>query len=176
MKEARQINKAKRAKRAPKQGEVVKILMIEDDPEIIESVSLAFQMRWPEANLVSTYLGREGIELANREAPDIIILDLGLPDVSGFEVLREIRLFSTVPIIILTATSDKSYTVRALEWGADDYVVKPFEHLKFLARVKSLAGRESQPPRSSRLAVPDDRKPWTRRPGRLPAGGSVENV
>lgn len=118
----------------------MKVLMIEDDPEIIESVSLAFQMHWPEANMVSTYLGREGIELASREAPDIIILDLGLPDVSGFEVLREIRLFSTVPIIILTATSDKSYMVRALEWGADDYVVKPFKHVEFLARVKSLAG------------------------------------
>ena len=154
----------------------MKVLLIEDDPEIVESLSLAFQVRCPEANLVSTYLGREGIELASSEAPDVIILDLGLPDVSGFEVLRQIRLFSTVPIIILTATSDESYMVRALEWGADDYVVKPFKPPEFLVRVKSLAGGESQPPRSGEPAVPDDRKYGSKELDDPPAGGSVESA
>jgi len=115
----------------------VKALIIEDDPEIVESVSLSFRIRWPEAQLVSTHLGRKGIELAESEDPDIVILDLGLPDISGFEVLREVRSFSSVPIIILTIKAEEASIVRGLEWGADDYVVKPCGQLELLARVKA---------------------------------------
>ncbi|TET14307.1 MAG: response regulator transcription factor [Dehalococcoidia bacterium] len=115
----------------------MKALIIEDDPEIVESVSLSFRIRWPEAQLVSTHLGRKGIELAESEDPDIVILDLGLPDISGFEVLREVRSFSSVPIIILTIKAEEASIVRGLEWGADDYVVKPCGQLELLARVKA---------------------------------------
>jgi len=115
----------------------VKALIIEDDPEIVESVSLAFRILWPEAQLVSTHLGREGIELAESEAHNIIILDLGLPDISGFEVLKQVRLFSSVPIIILTVKTEEADTVKGLEWGADDYIVKPCGQLELLARVKA---------------------------------------
>jgi len=115
----------------------VKALIIEDDPEIVESVSLAFRIRWPEARLVSTHLGRKGIELAESENPDIIILDLGLPDISGFEVLKQIRFFSSVSIIILTVKAEEADIVKGLEWGADDYIVKPCGQLELLARVKA---------------------------------------
>ena len=121
----------------------MKVLLIEDDREIIDAISLAFQIRWPEAKVVSTRLGEKGVELVESEAPDIVILDLGLPDVSGFEVLRQIRLFSRVPTIILTVRSDEADVVKGLEWGADDYITKPFRQLELLARVKAMIRRQS---------------------------------
>jgi len=117
--------------------EFMKALIIEDDPEIVESVSLAFQMLWPGAELVCTHLGRKGMELAESEDPNIVILDLGLPDISGFEVLKQIRLFSSVPIIILTVKAEEADIVKGLEWGADDYIVKPCGQLQLLARMKA---------------------------------------
>ena len=121
----------------------MKVLLIEDDKDIIDAISLAFQIRWPEANVVSTRLGEKGVELVESEAPDIVILDLGLPDINGFEVLRQVRLFSNVPTIILTVRSDEADVVKGLEWGADDYITKPFRQLEFLARVKALIRRQS---------------------------------
>ena len=121
----------------------MKVLLIEDDREIIDAISLAFKIRWPEAKLVSTRLGQKGVELVESESPDILILDLGLPDINGFEALRQIRLFSQVPTIILTVRSDEADVVKGLEWGADDYITKPFRQLEFLARVKALIRRQS---------------------------------
>jgi two-component system, OmpR family, response regulator VicR len=121
----------------------VKVLIVEDDKEIVDAITLAFQIRWPEAKVVSTRLGRKGVELVETEAPDIVILDLGLPDISGFEVLSQIRLFSHVPIIILTVRADEADVVKGLEWGADDYILKPFRQLELLARVKALIRRQS---------------------------------
>ncbi len=115
----------------------MKALIIEDDPEIVESVALAFRILWPDAQLVSTHLGKKGIELAESEAHNIIILDLGLPDISGFEVLKQIRLFSAVPIVILTVKTEEPDIVKGLEWGADDYIAKPCGQLELLARVKA---------------------------------------
>lgn len=121
----------------------MKVLIIEDDREIVEAISLAFQIRWPEAKVVSTHLGEKGVELVESEAPDIVILDLGLPDISGFEVLDQIRRFSNVPTIILTVRSEEADVVRGLECGADDYITKPFRQLELLARVKALIRRQS---------------------------------
>ena len=121
----------------------MKVLVIEDDREIIEAISLAFQIRWPEAQVVSTRLGEKGVEQVETESPDIVILDLGLPDINGFEVLRQIRRFSQVPTIILTVRAEEVDIVKGLEWGADDYIVKPFRQLEFLSRVKALIRRKS---------------------------------
>jgi len=119
-----------------KPTKVWKVLIIEDDQEIVNFVSVAFEMRWPEAQLISTSLGEEGLEQVETEDPDLVILDLGLPDISGFEVLRQIRLFSSVPVVILTVKGDEADMVKGLEWGADDYVVKPFRQMELLARLK----------------------------------------
>ncbi len=126
----------------------MKVLLIEDDREIVEAISLAFQIRWPEAKVVSTRLGQKGVELVESEAPDLVVLDLGLPDISGFEVLRQVRLFSNVPTIILTVRSDEADIVKGLEWGADDYIVKPFRQMEMLARVKALIRRKTSPERA----------------------------
>ncbi len=120
----------------------MKVLVIENDRGIVEAISLAFQIRWPEARLISTNLGEEGIELVETEKPDVVILDLGLDDISGFDVLKQVRLFSSVPILILTVRTDETDIVKGLEWGADDYVVKPFRQLELLSRIKALTRRQ----------------------------------
>jgi two-component system response regulator VicR len=121
----------------------LKILVIEDDQQIVEAISLAFQIRWPEATLVSTNQGERGIDLVESEKPDIVILDLGLPDINGYDVLKQIRLFSDIPILILTARSEESDIVKGLEWGADDYMLKPFRQLELLSRIRALTRRRS---------------------------------
>ena len=120
----------------------MKVLVIEDDREIVEAVSLALKMRWPGAKILSSHLGEKGLELVEKEDPDVVILDLGLADVSGFDVLKQLRQFSDVPVIILTVRSEETDIVKGLEWGADDYVVKPFRQLELLARVRALMRRQ----------------------------------
>lgn len=120
----------------------MKILLIEDDSAIVELVLLTLRVGWPGVELLTTRLGKEGIELVESESPDLVILDLGLPDISGFDVLKGIRLFSPVPVIILTVRGEEANVVRGLEWGADEYIVKPFRHMEFLARAKAVIKRQ----------------------------------
>jgi len=122
----------------------MKALLIEDSPEAINTVSMAFEFRWPEATIISAVDGAKGVEMAEAESPDIIILEINLPDVDGFEVLKQIRLFSDVPVIILSVRDAELDRVRGLEDGADDYIVKPFSVLDFLARVKSALRRSGR--------------------------------
>ena len=129
----------------------MKILIIEDDREIVETISLVLQMHWPGAKLISTCLGQKGLEMIESEVPDIVILDLGLPDLNGFDVLKQTRLFSTIPVIILTVRAEEADVVKGLEWGADEYVVKPFRQMEFLARVKAIVRRQSFPEQESPL-------------------------
>lgn len=113
------------------------ILIIEDDAEIIESIRFAFSIYWPDAELIAAGHGEKGIEYARAGNIDAIILDLGLPDMEGFEVLKEIRLFSSVPIIILTVNSTEGSTVNALDLEANDYVIKPFRQKELISRIQS---------------------------------------
>ncbi len=129
----------------------MKVLIIEDDHEIVEVISLAFQIRWPGVKFVSTHLGEKGVGLVESENPDVVILDLGLPDISGFDVLKGIRAFSDVPVLILTVRGDESDVVKGLEWGADDYMVKPFRQLELLSRIKALTRRASPSDRETPL-------------------------
>lgn len=119
--------------------DVVKILMIEDEMEIIESLSLAFQIRWPGTKLLSTHLGKRGVEMVNSESPDVVILDLGLPDIGGLDVLQQIRSVSSVPVVILTAMSEDSTREKGLEYGANAFMAKPFKQAELMSRLQSLA-------------------------------------
>lgn len=123
----------------------IKILVIEDNPQIIEAISLCFELRWPEVGVVSATNGNTGIEMVETESPDMVIIDRGLPDIDGFDVLREIRSFSDVPAIILSVRGGEMDKVRGLELGADDYMVKPFNHAELLARVKAVLRRTTMP-------------------------------
>jgi DNA-binding response OmpR family regulator len=118
-----------------------KILLIEDDPSVVESVQLLFKIHWTDADLICSYLGKPGIEMVKTEKPDALILDLGLPDISGFEVMKQIRMFSSLPIIVLTAHTAEDEIVKALEEEATDYVTKPFRHRELIARVQAHLSR-----------------------------------
>ena len=119
----------------------MKVAIIEDDKSIINAINVAFEFRWPDARVVSAMTGKEGIDLVKTEAPEVVILDINLPDISGFEVLKKIREFSSVPVIILTVRFDDADVLKGLETGADDYIVKPFNYLTLLARVRAVLRR-----------------------------------
>ncbi len=121
----------------------MKALIIEDDPNLIKAVLLALRARWPQSTVVSVAEGNKGVEAVEAESPDVVILDLGLPDTDGLDVLHQIRLFSNVPIIIITVRSEEIDRLRGLELGADDYLVKPFSYLELVARVNALLRRVS---------------------------------
>lgn len=115
----------------------MKILIVEDDPQTIEAVGLIFKLKWPQAEAISTRKGSEAAAMVEKEKPDVVMLDIGLPDMSGLDVLKEIRTFSNVPVLIVTGHSDAVTQVKGLELGADDYVTKPFEPGVLLARIRN---------------------------------------
>ena len=137
----------------------MKILVIEDDHKIIELVARTLKAMWVEVDLSSTVYGEEGIELVKKELPEIVLLDLMLDDMDGFEVLRQIRLFSDVLVIILTARGDEDNKIRGLQEGADDYIIKPFSTGELVARMKSLIRRKDITEATAKVAE----KPSTRR-------------
>ena len=119
----------------------MKVLIIEDDANVEEALSLCLQLRWPEVAISTATEGNKGIEMLQFESFDIIILDLNLPDVDGLDVLKEILSFSSVPVIILTVRGGEDDQAIGLEIGADDYIVKPFRARDLIARVNAVLRR-----------------------------------
>jgi two-component system KDP operon response regulator KdpE len=128
----------------------MKILVVDDEPDVIESVRLGFTLQWREVDVLGAATGDAALDAVEEQHPDIVLLDVGLPDIDGFEVLRQIRAFSDVPVVMLTARDDSMDKVKGLELGADDYVTKPFNHLELLARVKAVLRRLEMPAPASR--------------------------
>jgi two-component system, OmpR family, catabolic regulation response regulator CreB len=120
-----------------------KVLVVEDEAAIADTITYALSTEGFEP--VWTATGGEGLAVLGREDIALIILDIGLPDLDGFELCREIRKSSTVPIIFLTARSDEIDRVVGLEIGGDDYVVKPFSPRELTARVKAILRRRNAP-------------------------------
>ena len=119
----------------------MKLLLVDDDADIRASVRLGFELQWRDVEVVEAASGADGLRLVEDERPDLVLLDVGLPDLDGYAVLREIRAFSAVPVIMLTARDEPIDKVRGLEAGADDYVGKPFDHLELMARVRAVLRR-----------------------------------
>ena len=117
----------------------MKILIVDDDPRLRELVRIALE-RARFATLTAAD-GRSALIHAAREAPDLIVLDIGLPEMDGFEVCRRIRAASEVPILFLTARDDEIDRILGLELGADDYVTKPFSPRELVARVRAIMKR-----------------------------------
>jgi DNA-binding response OmpR family regulator len=115
------------------------ILLIEDDHRIREALARALASRGHEVRSSAT--GLAGVEDALGDPVDLVVLDLGLPDVDGLDVLKMIRSVSPVPIVIATARDDEAEIVRALDAGADDYVVKPFSSDQLDARIRAVLRR-----------------------------------
>jgi DNA-binding response OmpR family regulator len=115
------------------------ILVLEDDPQVRRAVLRTLADRGYATS--SAGAGMTGLEAALRDRPDLVLLDLGLPDVDGHQVLRMIRAVSRVPVIVATARDDESEIVRALDSGADDYLVKPFGGAQLEARIRAVLRR-----------------------------------
>ena len=128
----------------------MRILVVDDEPDVIESVRIGFTLQWREIDVLGAVNGETGLDAVEHEKPDIVLLDIGLPDLDGFEVLRRIWSFSDVPVVMLTAHDDSMDKVKGLELGADDYVTKPFNHLELMARVKAVLRRLDMPAPASR--------------------------
>jgi DNA-binding response OmpR family regulator len=122
----------------------VKILVIDDAPEIIEVVSICLQLRWSHASVISAGTGYRGLEVLAAEKPELVLLDVNLPDIDGFQVLQKIRETSQVPVVMLTVKSKDTDIARGLEMGADDYIVKPFSNIEFIARLEAVMRRAKQ--------------------------------
>jgi two-component system alkaline phosphatase synthesis response regulator PhoP len=116
-----------------------KILVVEDEPTLVET--LEYNLRRQNYDVVTATDGRQALEVARREKPDGIILDVMLPGIDGFEVCRRIRASYDVPVVMLTARGDDADRIVGLEIGADDYIVKPFSPKEFAARVKAILRR-----------------------------------
>jgi len=112
-----------------------RILIVEDDAHIRSFVRISLEAHG--FTVIESRLGKEGIEKVAEAEVDLVVLDLGLPDIDGQEVIRRIREWSKVPIIVLSARSDESEKVEALDHGADDYVTKPFGISEFMARIRA---------------------------------------
>jgi two-component system response regulator MtrA len=120
-----------------------RVLLVEDDPSIREIVALALQRAG--LRVTTAVSGREALLRAQRGV-DLVILDVMLPEMDGFEVCRELRKTSRIPVLMLTARTDLIDVVVGLESGADDYMRKPFEPAELLARVRALLRRSGAPP------------------------------
>lgn len=131
------------------------ILIIEDEPSIADNIKYALAQEGFNSTWLS--LGGEGISALTEQASQfsLIILDIGLPDMSGFEVCKKIREFSEIPIVFLTARGEEIDRVVGLEIGADDYVVKPFSPRELVARVKVILKRVGVTPKTQQLFTID---------------------
>jgi two-component system KDP operon response regulator KdpE len=132
------------------------ILIVDDEPKIVRFVGTS--LRLAGYDLLAADTGQQALELFEDEGPDLIVLDLGLPDIDGLEVLRRIREYSTVPVVILTARDDESNKVQGLRLGADDYLTKPFGNRELQARIAAVLRRvewSPQPTDQSEYQVGD---------------------
>ncbi len=127
------------------------VLLIEDDSRIRQSLARLLAARGHDVETVAA--GMEGLELVISANPDAVVLDLGLPDLDGIEVLKLIRAVSAVPVIVATARDDETEIVTALDAGADDYVVKPFSGEQIDARLRAVLRRTGATGESTTIEV-----------------------
>jgi len=120
-----------------------KVLLVDDDASLLKALRIGLTARGDE--VVTAYTGAEAVNQVALAAPDLVILDLGLPDIDGIEVCRRIRAFSGVPIVVLSAYGDERRKVEALDSGADDFVTKPFGMAELEARLRVALRHAARP-------------------------------
>jgi two-component system, OmpR family, KDP operon response regulator KdpE len=122
---------------------VTRVLVVDDEPQILRALRINLRVRDYEVHVAAT--GTEALEVAGRYPPDLVILDLGLPDLDGVEVIQGLRGWTKAPIIVLSGRADSLDKVEALDAGADDYVTKPFGVEELLARMRAAVRRTGIP-------------------------------
>jgi two-component system, OmpR family, KDP operon response regulator KdpE len=116
----------------------MKVLIVEDDITTIESIKLCLEIYEPDSKLAYTHKGQDALQMLRDGGYDGVIIDLGLPDIDGAEVLKELRTFSNIPAVVLSARQSPEVIRKALEYGANDYITKPFEYKNLLKRLNQL--------------------------------------
>jgi two-component system, OmpR family, KDP operon response regulator KdpE len=118
---------------------VTTILVVDDEPQLVRALRINLRVR--EYDVYTAATGTQALEQAAQHPPDLVILDLGLPDLDGVEVIHGLRGWSSAPIIVLSGRADSTDKVEALDAGADDYVTKPFSMEERLARMRAVGRR-----------------------------------
>src|SRR5262249_37846487 len=132
---------------------VTRVLVVDDEPQILRALRINLRVRDYEVHVAAT--GAEALEVAGRYPPDLVILDLGLPDLDGVEVIQGLRGWTKAPIIVLSGRADSLDKVEALDAGADDYVTKPFGVEELLARMRAAVRRTGAPEDLPRIRLGD---------------------
>jgi len=132
---------------------MTRVLVVDDEPQILRALRINLRVRDYEVHVAST--GTEALEVAGRYPPDLVILDLGLPDLDGVEVIEGLRGWTKAPIIVLSGRADSVDKVEALDAGADDYVTKPFGVEELLARMRAAVRRTGTPEDLPRIQLGD---------------------
>ena len=114
---------------------MAKILLVEDEKNICDFISTSLSAQ--DYRISTAHTGKEALPIITSQCPDLILLDLGLPDMDGMEIIRQVRTWSSVPIIVLSARTQEQEKVRALDLGADDYLTKPIGTSELLARIRT---------------------------------------
>jgi two-component system, OmpR family, KDP operon response regulator KdpE len=128
-----------------------RVLVVDDEPAMLRALRINLRVRTYDVTTASA--GREALAEARRRPPDAVILDLGLPDVDGIEVIRELRGWSRAPVIVLSGRTGPGDKIAALDAGADDYVTKPFSMEELLARLRAALRRDDTGPLPVRVRV-----------------------
>lgn len=126
-----------------------KILVIDDEEPTVQLIAMLLERRGFE--VIKAYRAEEGLRKAYRHQPELVLLDIMMPDMDGWDVCKRLREMSDVPIIFLTARSDVKDVVKGLEMGADDYIVKPYDNDELVARVRAHLRRSPRPNMSEEL-------------------------
>ena len=120
---------------------MVKVLLLEYNQQVVRDISFCLQIRYPEVSVVSVAEGPTGIDMVETEMPDLVMIDTSLPDTDTLDLIRKIREFSDVPLIILSNAETDMDRAKGLEAGADECIAIPFSPIEFLARIKALLRR-----------------------------------
>jgi len=153
----------------------MKVLVVDDEPDVVKLITMSINLQEPDWEVLAAYDGETALDLVADENPDVVLLDVAMPEMDGFQVLKQIRLFSDVPVIMVTVRDSELEKVRGLELGADDYITKPFSHLELLARVRAVLRRarglpltHEEPFTSGDIRVDFDRRKVTVRGKEVP--------
>jgi two-component system, OmpR family, KDP operon response regulator KdpE len=122
---------------------VTRVLVVDDEPQILRALRINLHAR--QYDVVTAGTGRGALDAASDAHPDLVVLDLGLPDMDGVDVIRSLRKWTEVPIVILSGRMNSAAKVDALDAGADDYVTKPFSVEELLARIRAVTRRTTEP-------------------------------
>ncbi len=119
----------------------MRVLVIEDKPTVVKDIAFCLKVRYPETEVISMADGKKGIDLVEGESPDLVMVDSSLPGTNSLDLIRKIREFADVPLIILCDAESDLDKAKGLEAGADEYINKPFSPIELLARVNALLRR-----------------------------------